>query len=355
MQRKIIHIDADCFFAAIEMRDDPSLSGLPVAVGGRDSRRGVIATCNYKARRFGVHSAMPSHHAKRLCPQLIIVPSRMAAYREASQSMREIFSDYTDLVEPLSLDEAYLDVSKCSDCQGSATLIAAEIRQRVEQKLRITVSAGVAPNKFLAKVASDWQKPNGLTVIPPSRVESFVPSLAVSRIHGVGKVTAQKLYRVGIETCADLRQRSVFELTELFGAFGARLYDLSFGVDERAVVPSRRRKSVSVEHTYNDDLPSLDACLAKIPELYTQLQCRLDSLDNSYQVNKAFVKIKFSDFNTTTLERLSIKALISHYRELLEEAFIRGSRPVRLLGLGVRFVNHEPNSNFFQLPLFKGF
>jgi len=352
MQRKIIHIDADCFFAAIEIRDDPCLSGLPVAVGGDISRRGVIATCNYEARRFGVHSAMSSHHAKRLCPQLIIVPSRMAAYREASQAMREIFSDYTDLVEPLSLDEAYLDVSDSSGCQGSATLMAAEIRLRVEQALRITVSAGVAPNKFLAKVASDWQKPNGLTVIPPSRVETFVPPLAVTRIHGVGKVTAQKLHRAGIETCADLRQRSIFELTQLFGTFGARLYDLSYGVDERAVVASRRRKSVSVEHTYGEDLPSLAACLAKIPELYEQLQGRLDNLDESYRVNKAFVKIKFSDFSTTTLERLSPKALICHYRELLKEAFVRGARPVRLLGLGVRFVNLESNSNFFQLSLF---
>ena len=352
MQRKIIHIDADCFFAAIEIRDDPCLSGLPVAVGGGVSRRGVIATCNYEARRFGVHSAMSSCHAKRLCPQLIIVPSRMAAYREASQAMREIFSDYTDLVEPLSLDEAYLDVSDSSDCQGSATLMAAEIRFRVEQRLRITVSAGVATNKFLAKIASDWQKPNGLTVIPPSRIESFVPPLAVTRIHGVGKVTAQKLHRAGIETCADLRQRSIFELTELFGAFGARLYDLSYGVDERAVVASRRRKSVSVEHTYGEDLPSLAACLAQIPELYIQLQGRLDSLDESYRVKKAFVKIKFSDFSTTTLERLSPKALTCDYRELLEEAFVRGARPVRLLGLGVRFVNLESNSNFFQLSLF---
>ena len=179
-----------------------------------------------------------------------------------------------------------------------------------------------------------------------------MPPLAVSRIHGVGKVTAQKLQRAGIETCADLRQRSIFELTELFGAFGARLYDLSFGLDERAVVALRRRKSVSVEHTYSEDLPTLAACLAKIPELYAQLQCRLDNLDDSYRVNKAFVKIKFSDFSSTTLERSNLKALTCHFRELLEEAFVRGARPVRLLGLGVRFVNLDSNSNFFQLPLF---
>lgn len=352
MQRKIIHIDADCFFAAIEMRDNPILKNKAIAVGGKENRRGVIATCNYRARHFGVRSAMSSYQAKKLCPELIIVPGRMAAYRQASELMREIFLDYTDQVEPLSLDEAFLDVTECSRCHGSATLIAEEIRQRIEASLSITVSAGVAPNKFLAKVASDWNKPNGLTVVAPHCVDEFVKCLSVKKIPGVGRVTAEKLLRVGIESCADIRLRRPSELSELFGSFGARLYDLSHGRDDRAVVSLRRRKSLSVERTYSCDLFSLDGCFAKIPELIAQLKVRLAGLDGSYQVNKVFVKVKFSDFHTTTLERLSKNVSPDQCRELMAVAVARSDQPVRLLGLGVRFVNCDSDSKNFQLSLF---
>lgn len=351
--RKIIHCDADCFFAAIEMRDDPSLRGRPMAVGGSADRRGVISTCNYEAREFGVHSAMASATALRLCPDLIIVPGNMDKYRQASMAIREIFFDYTELVEPLSLDEAYLDVSDTELCQGSATLIAEEIRQRVFDKLAITVSAGVAPNKFLAKIASDWNKPNGLCVITPSRVEDFVLQLPVNKIHGVGKVTTEKLRRMGIETCADLRRFSVFELCDRFGSFGQRLYDLCRGKDERPVKPSRRRKSLSVEHTYASDLPGVDECLEKLPELFIKLKSRLNRLDSDYRVVKAFVKVKFDDFTTTTLERMGTGAKVADYRELMEQAILRGSRPVRLLGIGVRFVDLRGDGQATQLELFE--
>lgn len=352
MQRKIIHIDADCFFAAIEMRDNPYLKDKAIAVGGKEDRRGVIATCNYLARQYGVRSAMSSRQAKKMCPALIIVPGRMSAYRHASKLLHEIFLDYTDLVEPLSLDEAFLDVSDCALCHGSATLIAKEIRQRIVKTLSITVSAGVAPNKFLAKVASDWNKPNGLTVITPDDVDTFVKGLAVTKIHGVGRVTAEKMSRAGITTCEDIRRRSIFELTELFGSFGPRLYDLSHGRDDRAVVSKRRRKSLSVEHTYSDDLLSIDACLSMLADLLVQLQGRLDALDDSYKITKVFVKVKFSDFYSTSLERLAQVISLAQYSEMMTVAVGRSDQGVRLLGLGVRFVDSNPNSKNFQLSLF---
>src|SRR5690606_32725826 len=211
-QRKIIHIDCDCFYAAIEMRDDPRLAGRPLAVGGAADRRGVIATCNYEARAWGVRSAMPTGQALKLCPDLLVVKPRMDAYKAASREIHAIFRDYTELIEPLSLDEAYLDVSD----SPSATRIAQEIRRRVSQQLHITVSAGVAPNKFLAKIASDWRKPNGLFVITPEQVEEFVAALPVSKLHGVGKVTADKLGRLGIVTCLDLREWSKLALAREF-------------------------------------------------------------------------------------------------------------------------------------------
>ncbi len=352
-QRKIIHVDADCFFAAIEMRDDPKLRDRPMAVGGDPSRRGVISTCNYEAREFGVHSAMASAYAKSLCPELIIVPHRTEKYREASQIMRDIFFDYTDLVEPLSLDEAFLDVSECEKHQGSATLIAQEIRQRIEAALSITVSAGVGPNKFIAKVASDWQKPDGLTVVTPAQVDTFTAQLPIKRVYGVGKVTAEKMHRVGVKTCGDLRRYSIFELSELFGSFGPRLHSLCRGQDERLVKPSRRRKSLSVEHTYEQDLPSLVACLDKLPELFLQLKGRLERVDEDYRVVKAFAKVKFDDFASTTVERVGTQAQIKDYKKLLQEAFERGNRPVRLLGIGVRFVDLKEDEDFVQLDIFQ--
>jgi DNA polymerase-4 len=352
MPRKIIHIDADCFFAAIEMRDNPELRNRPMAVGGSPLKRGVISTCNYEARKFGVRSAMASALAMRACPSLVIVPHSMNKYREASQIMRGIFLEYTDLVEPLSLDEAFLDVSECTQLQGSATRIAEQIRARVEASLNITVSAGVAPNKFLAKVASDWQKPDGLTVVVPSAVDEFVHDLPVERIYGVGKVTAEKMRRLEIYTCGDLRRYSLFELTEAFGSFGPRLHSLCRGIDERPVRTSRRRKSLSVEHTFEQDLTSLEACLDQLPELLVKLQQRLQRLEDDYLVVKGFVKVKFDDFTSTTLERAGTRAQLTDYRQLLEEAFERGARPVRLLGLGVRFVELKADSESVQLDFF---
>jgi DNA polymerase-4 len=245
-QRKIIHVDCDCFYAAIEMRDDPSLASKPLAVGGSADRRGVIATCNYEARSYGVRSAMASGQALKLCPDLLIVKPRMDVYKAVSREIQSIFRDYTDLIEPLSLDEAYLDVTASPHFAGSATRIAQDIRRRVSQELHITVSAGVAPNKFLAKIASDWKKPNGLFVITPDQVEDFVAALPVNKLHGVGKVTADKLGRLGIRTCSDLREWNKLALVKEFGSFGERLWGLARGIDDRIVHNDSRRQSVSV-------------------------------------------------------------------------------------------------------------
>ena len=349
--RKIIHCDADCFYAALEMRDDPRLRGIPLAVGGSAERRGVISTCNYEARRFGLHSAMASAHAKRLCPQLVIVPPNFDCYRKAADQLRAIFHRYTDLVEPLSLDEAFLDVSQSEMCCGSATLMAKAIRQAVEKELGITISAGVSCNKFLAKVASDWQKPNGLTVVEPQQIDEFVRQLPVKRIFGVGKVTAQRLHQLGIKTCGQLQQFDKVELTQHFGSMGLRMYDLCRGEDNRAVQSEWRRKSLSVEHTYPLDLRDLNRCLAEIPALFQQLHTRIRRLDKAYRIIKGFVKVKFDNFSTTTLERMGSQALLDDYRVLCADAFERGKRPVRLLGLGVRLLDEEIR-NQQQLCLF---
>ncbi|NBA95802.1 DNA polymerase IV [Pseudomonas sp. R5(2019)] len=335
-QRKIIHVDCDCFYAAIEMRDNPTLAGRPMAVGGSADRRGVIATCNYEARAFGVRSAMASGHALKLCPDLLIVKPRMDVYKEVSREIQGIFRDYTDLIEPLSLDEAYLDVSQSPHFSGSATRIAEDIRRKVAQRLHITVSAGVAPNKFLAKIASDWRKPNGLFVITPNEVEDFVATLPVSKLHGVGKVTADKLGRLGILTCSDLRDWAKLALVREFGSFGERLWSLARGIDDRPVQNDNRRQSVSVENTYDTDLPDLASCLARLPELMASLVGRMARIDDSYRPGKPFVKVKFHDFTQTTLEQAGAGRDLESYQQLLTQAFARGDKPVRLLGIGVR-------------------
>ncbi|AYC32144.1 DNA polymerase IV [Pseudomonas cavernae] len=348
--RKIIHIDADCFYAAIEMRDDPRLANRPMAVGGAADHRGVIATCNYEARAYGVRSAMSSRQALKLCPDLLIVRPRMEVYKEVSREIHGIFREYTELIEPLSLDEAYLDVSDSPHFAGSATRIAQDIRRRVSLQLHITVSAGVAPNKFLAKIASDWKKPNGLFVITPEQVEDFVSALPVSKLHGVGKVTADKLTRLGISSCLDLREWSKLALTREFGAFGERLWNLARGIDERQVQVDNRRQTVSVETTYDQDLPDLAACLERLPGLLEQLAGRLARLDSSYRPDKPFVKVKFHDFTQTTLEQAGAARDLDSYRQLLSSAYARGAKPVRLLGVGVRLVDLRGVSE--QLELF---
>ena len=339
--RKIIHCDCDCFFAAVEMRDNPEYADIPLAIGGRSDRRGVISTCNYPARVFGIRSAMATAHALKLCPSLTVIPGEMEKYQHVSAQIMAIYRDVSDFIEPLSLDEAYLDVTDNEQFQGSATRIAQMLRERVFNETGITISAGVAPNKFLAKIASDWNKPNGLFVITPEQVEGFVHSLPVEKLFGVGKKTAEKLQLLHVYTCGDLKKLSAIDLTEKFGRFGQRLYELSRGIDEREVITHRVRKSISVEHTFASDLITVDECLSHIPALYGELMQRFNKLKQSRSIHGSFVKLKFNDFSQTTIEQRSLVHNEELWSALMVQGYHRASKPVRLLGIGFRLKDKE--------------
>lgn len=349
--RKIIHVDMDCFYAAIEIRDNLSLANKPVAVGGPHQKRSVLCTCNYMAREFGVRSAMPTSLAYRHCKDLIVLPVDMPKYKRVAQSIHAIFREFTDLVEPLSLDEAYLDVSASTDFKGSATLIAQAIRERIWEKEKLTASAGVAPNKFLAKIASGWKKPNALFVIRPEEVKDFVLNLPVSALFGVGKVTADKLHQLGLKTCADLQKRSLHELTTYFGKFGKQLYEQSHGIDHRMVEPNRIRKSLSVEETFSEDVDFNDALTYIKNTLYDELVKRLKKSAENLPIKNYYVKIKFSDFKSTTAEMMHPQMQLEHFTLLFNKAYAREQKAIRLIGLGVHF-HHSHSQNSVQESLF---
>jgi len=336
--RKIIHIDMDCFYAAIECRDDPSIADKPVGVGG-SSGRGVLTTCNYVAREFGCRSAMPVFKALELCPNLIIKPVRFEVYRRESRQIRQIFARYTDLVEPLSLDEAYLDVSHH---KRFAYDIAREIRREIYRETHLTASAGIAPNKMLAKIASDWRKPNGQFAILPDEVEAFMKDLPVRRIPGVGPRAEELLKVHGVETCGQLQDIPINELEQWLGPSRAiELYARCRGEDDRPVEPVRERKSMSVERTFPRDIPDLAGCLAELPALLTELAGDLGKRKEPRPFNKIVVKLKFSNFQQTTRERSGTRLEQANYEALLEEAFARSPHGVRLIGVGVRFPESE--------------
>ena len=336
--RKIIHVDMDAFFASVEQRDNPSLLGLPVVVGGRPDSRGVVAACSYEARKFGVHSAMPCSRAYRLCPDAIFVKPRFEAYREASQCIHEIFQEFTDIIEPLSLDEAFLDVTDNSDFQGSATLIANEIRRQIKRKTRLTASAGVSYNKFLAKIASDMNKPDGLYLIEPEHAEVFIEQLDVRKFFGVGKVTEAKMHSHGIFTGKDLKQRSEIELTQLFGKSGKHYYSISRGIDERPVRQSRVRKSIGKETTFGDDLSDIKEIWTILEGLSASVAKILQSKE--LKANTVTLKVKYKDFQQITRSKTvspaieSDQHIVDHLPKLVEKTEI-GSRPIRLIGVSL--------------------
>jgi len=341
----------DCFYAAIEMRDNPKLKNKPIAVGGNPHKRGVICSCNYIARKFGVHSAMATVKALHACPKLILLPVNMEKYRAASKKIHEVFRSFTDIIEPLSLDEAYLDVTDCKHFCGSATLIAKSIRDKINWQLKLTASAGVAPNKLLAKIASDWNKPNGQLVITPDEIKNFMRTLEVTKIFGVGKVTANKFAKLSIKTCSELQTMSLHNLINDFGSFGAKLYELCRGIDNRAVKPDRIRKSLSVEETFAQDLTSKSACLTQLPKLISKLTERLASASD-LKIKNQFVKIKFHDFSQTTIECISSNTDLKTYEKLFIEGFNRQQKSVRLIGIGVRFQHGCANQ---QLELYQSY
>ena len=332
--RKIIHIDMDCFYAAVEMRDNPAYRDIPLAVGG-EGKRSVLSTCNYLARKYGVRSAMPAVKAKQLCPNLTIVHGRMEVYKQVSAHIHEIFHRYTDIIEPLSLDEAFLDVTDCQQCHGSATLIAEQIRQTIYNELSLTASAGVAPNKFLAKIASDENKPNGQCIVSPDKVDDFVEYLPLRKIPGIGPKTSEKLAKYQLTTCADIRALSINDLTPLVGVFAERLYHYSFGVDHRSVKTNRIRKSVGVERTYMEDLATSELCAQQLPNLLTKLESRLQKYTER-GIHKLGVKLKFNDFTQTTMEQQGDAVCLAAFTSLIHQAFLRGEgKPVRLVGIFV--------------------
>jgi DNA polymerase-4 len=335
--RAIIHLDMDCFYAAIEVRDRPELEGKPVGVGGR-GRRGVLTTCNYEARKFGVRSAMPTFMALQRCPNLIIVSPRFEVYKRDSATVREILHRFSSLVEPLSLDEAYLDVSAHP---GEPGALAQVIRDLIFQKTKLTASAGIGPNKLIAKIASDMNKPNGQCEVTAEEVPKFIAPLSVRRLWGIGAVTEQKLEQMGIKTCADLQRFSRTELCDRFGKFGLELYYQCRGVDDRPVEPHHERKSLSTEHTFSENLETLEECEEKLRELYEELRDELRRKTAARAITKVFVKLKFNDFTRTTVERAGLPVALESFMTLLNEGFARTGKPVRLLGVGVRFAESE--------------
>ncbi len=340
-ERKIIHVDMDCFYAAIEQRENPALMGKPIAVGG-GGRRGVLCTASYEARAFGCRSAMPGFKALELCPQLIIVPVRFDLYKQASSKIRAIFGRFTELIEPLSLDEAYLDVSHW---KSDPVAIAREIRAQIYEETRLTASAGISSNKLIAKIASDWQKPNGQHQIPSDEISAFMKNLPVAKLWGVGEKMQQKLTSAGIQTCGDMQQVDKLNMAKNHGKWGLELYDLCRGIDTREVQSSRIRKSISKENTFGENV-------ARVQDLFPSLIELLDSVRESHEdryrdrmIKAIVVKLKFADFTQTTIERATDKPSIELARELLIEGWRRGGqKSVRLLGVGIKLADPEPQS-----------
>jgi DNA polymerase-4 len=355
-ERKIIHIDMDQFFAAVEQRDNPELRNKPIAVG-HDGPRGVVSTASYEARKFGVHSALSIQIAKRRCPQLIIVEPHFQKYKEVSQQIRQIFLDYTDLIEPLSLDEAFLDVTENKHNIPMAVDIAREIKQHILDTTQLTASAGVSYCKMLAKIASDWRKPDGLTVIHPDRAQDFINHLDIKKIWGVGPRTLEKMHQMGIFTGNDLRNMSLARLTQEFGKMGRVFYDFARGIDERPVIAEWERKSVSCERTFEEDISKTSTVTIELYHIVLELVQRIEK--NQFEGYTLTLKVKFLDFQQIT--RSITVAHVLHTKEdilPLAKQLIHdidySSHPIRLLGLGVsnsHLCPHEKSSHWVELEL----
>ncbi|MDA3893982.1 MAG: DNA polymerase IV [Salinivirgaceae bacterium] len=344
MIRKIIHIDMDAFFAAVEQRDNPELRGKAIAIGSA-SKRGVVATASYEARKFGVHSALPSVTALRRCPQLIFVRGDMEKYKAISLQIRAIFEEYTDLVEPLSIDEAYLDVTENKVGQQSATLLAKEIQKRIFDETRLTASAGVSYNKFLAKIASDYRKPNGVFVVTPDEAAQFIAKLKIEKFFGIGKVTAEKMHKMGIFFGDDLKKLSQHRLTQTFGKAGAYYYQIVRGNDNRTVNPHRERKSVGGENTFSSDVISLDEQIKYMQPIVEKV---FERIKRSQKYGRTLtLKVKYADFTQITRSKTVIDPIIAmntlweNTMDLLNEAY-DSQKSVRLLGVSVsNFLTEE--------------
>ena len=352
--RKIIHIDMDAFYASVEQRDNPDLRGKPIAVGYGEAR-GVVATASYEARKFGVRSAMPSLTARNKCPGLIFVPPRFDVYHEISMQIRKIFLEYTDWVEPLSLDEAFLDVTVNHQNNPSAGRIAKEIKQKIFEKTGLTASAGVSINKFLAKIASEHKKPDGFFVISPEEAEQFVENLKIEQFFGVGKVTAQKMHKQRIFTGLDLKQRAETELVRLFGKVGHDFYQYARAVDNREVEPNRVTKSISNETTFLQDKNNLILLTVELYHLAKEVFGRMKAED--FHVKTITIKIKYADFKIITRSKTLPQKITAFHqfwhiaREMMKQIDLSG-QPVRLIGFGISNAEDEIPTKQMQLELF---
>lgn len=333
----ILHVDMDAFYASVEQRDRPELIGKPVIVGGSAEGRGVVCAASYEAREFGIHSAMPAATAVRLCPQGIFISPRMSHYADVSSQIRDIFHRFTPLVEPLSLDEAFLDATGSQSLFGDSISIGRQIKKAIHDELQLVASVGVAPNKFLAKIASDLEKPDALVVVDPNRIQEFLDPLPVGRLWGVGKVTNQKLERIGIRTIASMRALEMKTMVDLFGEHGAHLWNLARGIDDRSVVPDQRAKSISHETTFAENIGEPEVILAWILELADQLGRRLRR--NQRVAKTIHLKIRFADFTTVT-RAMTLADATDVTQEIYDSAetlFLKRvalKMPIRLVGVG---------------------
>ena len=346
----------DAFYASVEQRDDPELNGKPIAVGG-SSKRGVVAAASYEARKYGVRSAMPSVTAKRLCPDLIFVKHRFDVYREVSHQIREIFHDYTDLVEPLSLDEAYLDVTQNNYDYPSATIIAYDIRRRIYEETGLTASAGISINKFIAKVASDYNKPNGQKTITPDEVTEFLEELEIRKFHGIGKVTAEKMYQLGIFRGFDLKERPLEFLVEHFGKSGAHYYNIVRGIHNSPVKPNRTRKSLGAERTFSENISSELFMKERLEQIAEEIEKRLSKTEVAGKT--VTLKIKYRDFKTQTRSK-TLNQYISKKEDILNVAIQlmeqeRFRESVRLLGITLSNLDNEKTEEEEQVEVQLGF
>lgn len=350
--RKIIHVDMDAFYASVEQLDFPELRGKPLAVGG-GGKRGVVAAASYEARKFGVRSAMPGAQARELCPELIFVPTRFDRYREISQQIREVFYEYTDLVEPLSLDEAYLDVTENKKGNPSATLVASEIRALIKERTGLNASAGISINKFLAKIASDINKPNGQKTIPPEEVIAFLEHLDVRKFYGVGKVTRTKMYELGIFTGMDLKSKSLEFLEEHFGKSGKHYYNIVRGIHRSEVKPFRLQKSLAAEHTFTENISSEIFMMEQLVGIAEAVEQRLRR--RKLTGKTVTLKIRYSDFSLRTRSKTmpeyldSKEEILEVVEELLYQERLENS--VRLLGISVSNLNNDPDDAVEEEPV----
>ncbi len=344
----------DAFFASVEQRDHPHLKGQPVAVGGSPNGRGVVAAASYEARKFGVKSAMPSWRALKLCPDLVFVKSRFDVYKQVSEQIREIFYEYTDLVEPLSLDEAYLDITDNKLQISSARQVALEIKQKIQTRTGLTASAGVATNKFVAKIASDINKPNGIAVITPEKMVTFLEELPIGKFHGIGKATEQKMQLLGIFTGKDLKGWEEHDLVREFGKSGSFFYKIVRGDDDRPVQPNRIRKSVGAENTFSNDLESVDDMKSELKRIAEKVSTRMNRINTKGRT--VTVKVRYDDFESVTRshtlnEMVNSPDILYDESEKLLSATEAGIRKVRLLGISVSNLDNEKREDGQQLEL----